>query len=256
MAERRPRLLVVDDNRTNQVVLEALLDTAAFGVSSVSSAEAMLSVLDLPEPVDLLIVDVFMPSMNGIEAIRTVRQREEKRRLARVPAIAVSAARESVVREACLAAGADAFFFRPLRRTTFLETVSHCLMATALRGDTREKDNAYATPGLVSSGSEFCLEYAKAWANDSFAAISFMQTALHAGNAEFFREQIMSLASASSEIRGSNIRAICDLLVKLPDVTLLAEGTTVIESLEFESRRLASILEECAIGSSQSGPAS
>jgi signal transduction histidine kinase/HPt (histidine-containing phosphotransfer) domain-containing protein/ActR/RegA family two-component response regulator len=114
---RKPRILFVDDNTTNQYVVTQLLrgfdvqlDMAANGLEALDSVSRFAH--------DLICMDVRMPVMDGLEATRRIRQMGG--RLAHVPIIALTANAFSDDIETCLAAGMNCFVSKPVRRDQLL----------------------------------------------------------------------------------------------------------------------------------------
>jgi CheY-like chemotaxis protein len=106
------RLLVVEDDRVNQRVIELLLES--FGLQSVIVADGATAVEVAEfEQWDAVLMDCQMPGMDGFEATRRIRVRLGGRRL---PIIALTANAMSGDREACMAAGMDDFIPKPVRR--------------------------------------------------------------------------------------------------------------------------------------------
>ncbi len=117
------RVLVVEDNRIALQVLAALLakgsvefDTATDGPSAVAAAAA--------RQYDLILMDVQMPGMNGIEATMNIR---ELPGYERVPILALTADTNDDVRGACRQAGMDAFLNKPIHAAELLATVRRYL---------------------------------------------------------------------------------------------------------------------------------
>ena len=67
-------MLVVDDNRTNRLILTEKLRAWELQAVAASSAEEALEKLGGPEPVDVCVIDFKMPRMNGIELARRIRR--------------------------------------------------------------------------------------------------------------------------------------------------------------------------------------
>jgi len=71
---------------------------------------------DSGSPYDLILMDMQMPGMDGLEAARRIRAAETERGAGRTPIIALTANAFAEDREACLAAGMDSFLVKPLDR--------------------------------------------------------------------------------------------------------------------------------------------
>ncbi len=106
------RLLVVEDDRVNQRVIELLLQK--FGLEAVIVADGSSAVeVATFERWDAVLMDCQMPGMDGFEATRQIRSRLQGRPL---PIIALTANAMSGDREACVAAGMDDFIAKPVRQ--------------------------------------------------------------------------------------------------------------------------------------------
>src|SRR5687767_999250 len=127
-------LLVVDDNEDNREILAARL--AQLGYADVTMATGGREALDLIErkSFDLVLLDVMMPGIGGIQVLETLR---EKKRLASLPVIIVSAAseQESVVR--CIELGAEDYLTKPVNATMLRARVGATLEKKRLRDEAR-----------------------------------------------------------------------------------------------------------------------
>lgn len=117
------RVLVVDDNVLNQRVAGELLQSVGAEVLSASDGMQALQVLS-EERVDLVLMDVQMPVMDGLEATRRIREEPQTAGL-RVIAMTANARREDEA--ACRAAGMDDFVTKPVVPTEFYATVARWL---------------------------------------------------------------------------------------------------------------------------------
>lgn len=111
-AHRRCRILLVEDNRVNQIVASGLLQKMGHEVDHAENGERALAALAL-KPYDLVLMDCQMPVMDGYEATRRIRQNPQWSQL---PVIAVTANVMSGDREECLAAGMDDYITKPYNR--------------------------------------------------------------------------------------------------------------------------------------------
>jgi CheY-like chemotaxis protein len=120
-AGTRPRrVLVVDDVAPNRMVARALLEGAGHAVEAVADgADAVEAVRH--GAFDLVLMDVHMPGMDGLETTRRIRALEGPERQVRIIALTADALRDRV--EACLAAGMDGHLAKPLDRATLLTLV-------------------------------------------------------------------------------------------------------------------------------------
>jgi CheY-like chemotaxis protein len=109
-------ILVVDDYSDNRTLLSAWLRAKGYKVLEARDGKEGLLQANRSNP-DLILMDLAMPEMDGIEATRQIRQR---RVLSRTPIFAISAYATHDVKEDALAAGCTEVFCKPLDLTTLL----------------------------------------------------------------------------------------------------------------------------------------
>jgi signal transduction histidine kinase/CheY-like chemotaxis protein len=103
-------VLVVDDAPVNRAVIADLLGTLGFDVVTAESAEAALAAL-AQGTVSIVLTDIVMPGMNGLELIHCLRARPES---AGIPIVALSASASQADVDKTLQAGANAFLSKPI----------------------------------------------------------------------------------------------------------------------------------------------
>jgi CheY-like chemotaxis protein len=118
MNEELGTILVIEDNRDSRDILAKLLRMSGYDVLSANDGEAGLAAAHKQAP-DLIITDIHMPNMNGIEFVQRVRQDHV---LDKTPVLVVTAFGAQVAREA-IDAGADAAAEKPFDFDGFLLTV-------------------------------------------------------------------------------------------------------------------------------------
>ncbi len=109
----RYRILVVDDVQENRKLLIQLLEVAGFNTQEASDGRQAIEEFHAWEP-DLLLLDLEMPGMDGLEVIRILRSTEKGRD---IPIVVVSAHVMSEERQAVDEAGADGFISKPIQES-------------------------------------------------------------------------------------------------------------------------------------------
>jgi CheY-like chemotaxis protein len=105
------RVLLVDDDMRNVFSMSALLEEQGVCVLTAADGREALSVLDDHHSVDLVLMDMMMPEMDGFEAIRHIRN---DRRFIQLPVIAITAKAMPGDRQHCLDAGASDYIAKPV----------------------------------------------------------------------------------------------------------------------------------------------
>lgn len=123
------KLLLVDDNQVNCRLVELLVQRRGWRCTAVNDGQAGLGAWR-SGAFDLILMDVRMPIMDGLEATRRIRV-EEVSRGGHVPIVALTANVESEDLAACLAAGMDAVLCKPIHQEEFYRV---CLAATGKNG--------------------------------------------------------------------------------------------------------------------------
>jgi PAS domain S-box-containing protein len=107
------KVLLAEDNAVNRTLATRLLEKHGHTVVVVENGRQALEALDR-ETVDLVLMDVQMPEMDGLEATAAIREKEKKTG-SHVPIIALTAHAMKGDREKCLAAGTDDYLTKPIR---------------------------------------------------------------------------------------------------------------------------------------------
>ncbi len=107
-------ILLVEDNKLNQRLMESSLRRFGFLIELASNGlEAIEKYQANPERFSLIIMDIMMPIMDGLEATRQIRMFEQPLNI-RVPIIALTANTFNADRERCLSYGMDDYLAKPL----------------------------------------------------------------------------------------------------------------------------------------------
>ena len=108
-----PHVLLVEDNDVNRLIATELLQALGAHVVAVAGGEAALTACHT-QPPELVLMDLQMPGMDGLEACRRLRELQRSSRLPGFPIVALTAHAMANDRAACLAAGMDGFLTKPI----------------------------------------------------------------------------------------------------------------------------------------------
>ena len=122
MSAHSLRVLVVEDGLFNQKLLSGLLERRGFDVSLANNGQEAVDSL-AEQAFDLVLMDVQMPVMDGLEATKLIRQREAALENS-TPIVAITA---GVDRQTCLDAGMNEYLSKPIRADVLDEMLSRIM---------------------------------------------------------------------------------------------------------------------------------
>lgn len=134
------KVLVAEDNEVNRMLMEELLGMAGLEVHGVSNGSQAVSFVR-SEPVDLVLMDVHMPEMDGMSAARAIRAMPS---FGQLPIIAMTASVLQVERDECLASGMNGHLGKPVETGQLYATILHWLQ--------REHDRDARPDGASATG--------------------------------------------------------------------------------------------------------
>ncbi len=120
--QKKRLILIAEDEISNYMLLETLLEPYPYKIIHVTNGKAALDeCLDKPD-IELVLMDIKMPVMNGLEATRLIKKVRPD-----LPVIAITAHALEGDRERVLDAGCDEYITKPIRREELLQKVSDLL---------------------------------------------------------------------------------------------------------------------------------
>jgi CheY-like chemotaxis protein len=121
-------VLVAEDNEINALLMRALLTRLGHRTVIATNGEAALdswlAARTAGTPYDLVVMDIQMPQLDGIEVAKRIRACEADEPLRRTPILALTANTLVEDRDACFAAGMDGFLVKPLDREKLAEALA------------------------------------------------------------------------------------------------------------------------------------
>jgi CheY-like chemotaxis protein len=119
------RILLAEDSLVNQRLAVAILEKQGHQVTVAGDGQAAMEALRAG-PFDLVLMDVEMPTMDGLETAAAIRQRERERG-GHIPIIAMTAHAMKGDRERCLEAGMDDYVSKPIRTGDLFQKIAEVL---------------------------------------------------------------------------------------------------------------------------------
>lgn len=123
------RILVVDDDKNTRLFLKAVLENANYSVSVATNGEEALSVMD-KEHIDLIVLDIMMPVMDGYELTRTLRESQNN-----LPILMISAKQLPADKHKGFLAGTDDYITKPIDDEEMLYRIKALLRRAKIAND-------------------------------------------------------------------------------------------------------------------------
>lgn len=121
------RILFVEDDAMNRRVVRDMLGVAGLDMAEAPEAETGLRMIGDDE-YDLILMDLRMPGMDGLAAIRAIRARSDQK--CTLPIIVVTADMAVDIRENCLSAGANDVILKPVAMDILFDTIGRTIAAS------------------------------------------------------------------------------------------------------------------------------
>lgn len=138
------KILIVDDIATNRVILRVKLSAARYSVLEAECGETALEMARAERP-SLILMDVSMPRMSGLEVCRLLKQSDET---ARIPVVLFSAYPSASTKLKALAAGAEEFMAKPLDELALMARIRSLLRARHITEELSLRDGTSRALGL------------------------------------------------------------------------------------------------------------
>jgi len=254
---RKLTVLVADDNRTNRKVIAKILERAGHEVVPVENGERALDALN-ERTIDVALMDINMPVMNGIEATKLYRFASLGK--GRVPIIALTADARPEMQERCEEAGLDACLTKPIEPARLLGIIDATVEssrsidgAPVSESDTVKKISShpnYRATGPASvdrralddlealGGKKFVSDLVSEFNDDADVVLRELTIAVTNQDLQAFRDQLHALRSAAANIGARKIYKMCLAWRQIGAREFAAQGKDHLRKLEVEFERV------------------
>jgi two-component system sensor histidine kinase/response regulator len=202
------RVLLVEDNLVNQRVAEGLLAKRGIETTIANHGGEALEILSKSDRFDLVLMDVEMPVMDGIEATRRVRAM--KRNGPRLPIIAVTAHALQEERDRCAAAGMDVCLTKPLRGQALDEVLQQFLAGVQpVASNSGPTPNAGidAMLAMVDGDRDLLRAVAAEYHRQTPPLVNELRSAVERGDAAGVQRLAHKLKGSSLQLAGDRVGA-------------------------------------------------
>jgi CheY-like chemotaxis protein len=237
---RKPlRILLAEDTLVNQTLTVRLLEKQGHAVQVVGDGQAALQALS-QYPFDLVLMDVQMPVMDGLEATAAIRQ-EEKCSGGHIPIIAMTAHAMQGDRERFLAAGTDGYVAKPMKAAELSAAIDRLLMGVADRNTPAVEPpiDLPAALRIVDGNHDLLLDLIAMFLEDYPKSVEELQEAITAGDAQRTERLAHSLKGAVSSFGAHGAYNLAHDLECRGHQGELGNASSILRQLVHELERIA-----------------
>lgn len=259
LGKRQLNILVADDNGTNRMIISKILERTGHSVDLAENGEQALDFLE-HKRYDLAIMDMHMPVMHGLEALKIYRMMD--RTEPRMPVVILTANATVEAKRECEEAGVDAFLTKPIDSYSLLETIAR-LTGTNNKQPADAPQPAISRPLQKPAGNaqlfnENTLHHLMLLGgeNDNFLDSVFqgfflegeqllqsMNSALHKREYTVFKELAHALKGSSGNVGAETVYELCREIMRASHSDLQVSASDRMNKLQesFSATRLALI---------------
>jgi two-component system sensor histidine kinase RpfC len=258
---RKLRVLVAEDNRTNQMVIGKILERAGLDFKIVANGEEVLDVLKA-ETFDIALLDLHMPVMGGIEAAKLSRFMSPGS--PRMPIVALTADATPEARAECEEAGMDACLTKPIDTRKLFDlfetlvpgggAVRRSPEEGAPEAEAAASEGPEAPPSLdprylrelsdLGGNSDFVVRLAWTFLKGSKEKVRGLERAVADRDVEKARELAHALKGNSGQIGAIALMLACERFSGIAAGELERNGGTYLEEVKEELSRARTALDE------------
>ena len=246
---KKVRILIAEDNITNQQVVLGVLRKLGLSADAVGNGKEVLQVLENLS-YDLVLMDVQMPEMDGYEATMRIRNDPSLHRVSRMPIIAMTANAMAGDREKCLDSGMDDYLTKPISPAALAQAIEKWLFG----GDRKEPSPAALAIDApivwnredmldrMMGDASLAVDIIEAFLADIPKRMEELKATLDAGEITAVRRIAHSIRGASANIGGEEFCGMAGMMEELAKNGDLAGARDMLRSTEEGFERLVKIL--------------
>jgi CheY-like chemotaxis protein len=250
--KRRVRILLVEDNPVNQKVTLKLLEKMGYRVDAVDNGKEALTALETL-PYTLVLMDVQMPEMDGIEATRQIRIAGRAVRNPKIPIVALTAHAPKEHRRQCLDAGMNDYLAKPVQPDELAKVISRWALNLSevpeqpTSGKTVKQGTVFDPNALLErlGGDERVYDEVVAlFLQDAPRQLRSLQETVSRGDVATARRQVHTLKGASGNVGATDLEKVLLKTERACEQGDVKEAARMLDRVNAEFEKLKQILGE------------
>jgi PAS domain S-box-containing protein len=244
-ASRSLRILLAEDNAMNQMVALRLLERLGYGADVASNGLEALEALERKQ-YDVVLMDVQMPELDGLDASRRICERWPPDTRPRIIAMTANAMPED--REACFAAGMNDYVAKPIRADELAKALKRA-RPVRTNGDSSSDAAEVSLDGAALEnlrelgGDDFVWEVIDTFLADAPTLLATLRQALDDDDADDLRRAAHSLKSNGSTLGAEEFSTLCRQLEQRAKSGRLEGASELVSRIEHEYEPLRTALD-------------
>jgi two-component system sensor histidine kinase/response regulator len=242
---RQWRILLAEDNATNQKVATAILGKAGLTADIAQNGEEAINALT-KQNYDLVLMDIQMPVMDGFQAVRLIRDKTSSVRNHDVPTVAMTAHAMEGDRQRCLDAGMTDYVSKPIDPTALINVVSRLLNVDAASEVGPEalppppEEEAEVSPVFDKDGAlrrmggdeELLNDVIAIFKEDVVKRLESLSAAIDAGNIDDTQLHAHAIKGSAANVGAVQIQELSEILERDARDGSLTDADTRLTALE------------------------
>jgi two-component system, sensor histidine kinase and response regulator len=240
LPDRRLRILLAEDNHVNQRLAATLLERRGHRVTIATNGHEALATLERTN-IDVVLMDLQMPEMGGLEATAAIRERERTAG-GHVPIIAMTAHAMKGDRERALACGMDDYLTKPLDSKRLCDTVERAAAGIVAAVDVEASALHDAVLARIGGDAELLADISRIFIDGAPKHLEQIRTALDAHDSEALWRAAHALKGAAANFEADDLVGAARELEELGRSGHVAEAETTWNDLTIAMERVVAIL--------------
>ena len=241
---RGARILLAEDNPLNQQVASELLRDAGFAVDIADdgriACDMALAACNAGQPYDVIVMDMQMPGMDGLEATRRIRASPLG---AAVPIVAMTANAMLGDKERCLEAGMDGYISKPIMVDQMMAELNRVLAVQAHESDSLPDLDLPEALERCGGDKPLFLELAKVFLADCPRRLTELESALQQGDAKRLMAAAHHISGSTGSLSAKAVHHVCQQLVEAGKAGQFEHAALLVDTLHQRLEQLKLALQ-------------